>query len=551
MRFRKIIFCLLCIIIIPSSALFSEVRDGFIHINNAEGLYSTAGMWHFRYGDDLKWAGSGFIQSEWDRAKVPSWVEPAPGKTVPGWFWYRLHFTIDERVIEEKPLFISIPRVFHAYEIYLNGKKIGSRGSLPDDDGNWFWSVGGISIIVTPGTLYTDKDNVLAIRAYGGYRHFAGTMYNYGFIGSYNYKRSFYWLSNIQNFLLGIIAVIIGLYHLVWFKSRNRDLINFIFGLCSLSLGFFYFFVWLPDTVSSSDTRLIHSLHVSFLVLAHMLLVAFFYFLYQDRFKRFKRPIFLFTLFELLLAISITVSQYFPLVNFSLYGIILLMLFSSPVTLYLIYSDPLRKENGSVLMLPGVIILVVFAFIDIMQILYTEFIPTPDFLWLISPFGLIIFDFFASLYIRKRDKWVNGIERTADKDDQELPVRAEKKSYLKGIDAEELNGHLTDLMKEEKKYRDDNLTLNSLAALLDITSHQLSEFLNERLNMNFNTFVNSYRIEEAKQILIGEPDSSITSIAYKVGFNSISSFYKFFKDETGMKPKEYRRQNINHTNINI
>ena len=66
--------------------------------------------------------------------------------------------------------------------------------------------------------------------------------------------------------------------------------------------------------------------------------------------------------------------------------------------------------------------------------------------------------------------------------------------------------------------------------------------INERLNMNFNTFINQYRIDEAQKLLIRDPERSVISVAYDVGFNSKSSFYDAFSRYTGVTPQAYRKK---------
>ncbi len=115
------------------------------------------------------------------------------------------------------------------------------------------------------------------------------------------------------------------------------------------------------------------------------------------------------------------------------------------------------------------------------------------------------------------------------------------RSLLKGLDVDRLMLELERLMTVKKVYRDDSINLADTAASLKITHHQLSQLLNERLSMNFNTYINSYRIEDAKNLLIANPDRTVLTIAYEVGFNSKSSFYESFTKITGVTPVEYRK----------
>ena len=123
------------------------------------------------------------------------------------------------------------------------------------------------------------------------------------------------------------------------------------------------------------------------------------------------------------------------------------------------------------------------------------------------------------------------------------PLKNKNRSFLKGVDTELLNTNMTEIMKNEKIYCDDDITLNKFASMLSITPHQLSEFLNREMNISFNNFINYHRIEEAKKLLISEKDRTILSIAMAVGFNSKSVFYSAFMKFTGLSPVRFQKDN--------
>jgi AraC-like DNA-binding protein len=114
------------------------------------------------------------------------------------------------------------------------------------------------------------------------------------------------------------------------------------------------------------------------------------------------------------------------------------------------------------------------------------------------------------------------------------------RSLLHGIDTNLLRERIMDIM-DEKLYCDEDLTLNRMALILGITPHQLSEYINTHEKVNFNTFINRYRIDEAKKMLSGPARWSVLSVAFAVGFNSKDAFYRAFSDSVGMSPGEYRR----------
>ena len=122
------------------------------------------------------------------------------------------------------------------------------------------------------------------------------------------------------------------------------------------------------------------------------------------------------------------------------------------------------------------------------------------------------------------------------------PGRKYERSALTPERADAFLKRLLDVMETEKPYTDGGLTLPRLAARLSVSTHHLSQVINERLGQSFNDFVNSYRVEEAKRRM-ADPAAghySLLAIAEEVGFNSKSSFNAAFKKQTGMTPSEFR-----------
>lgn len=129
--------------------------------------------------------------------------------------------------------------------------------------------------------------------------------------------------------------------------------------------------------------------------------------------------------------------------------------------------------------------------------------------------------------------------------------RKYKTSILDPEKAERYLKKLFYVIEVEKIYKDEELSLQSLAEKLSIPPRELSQVINERLDMNYSNFINSYRIEEAKNLLFapGENDHSILDIAYEVGFNSKAVFNRAFKKFTGMTPSQFRKNNIDSKTI--
>jgi AraC-like DNA-binding protein len=118
------------------------------------------------------------------------------------------------------------------------------------------------------------------------------------------------------------------------------------------------------------------------------------------------------------------------------------------------------------------------------------------------------------------------------------------RSSITRLDLDMVLNRLRELMESERVYCEEDLSLKGLAERLGITPYQLSELLNEKLNKSFYAFVNEYRVEEARSLLLNEPDRTIISIAYAVGFNNQSAFYSVFRKHTGTTPGSLRRRSF-------
>ena len=97
------------------------------------------------------------------------------------------------------------------------------------------------------------------------------------------------------------------------------------------------------------------------------------------------------------------------------------------------------------------------------------------------------------------------------------------------------------LFNNEKVFTDQDFNLNKLAERLDTNRTYISNIINSKTGDSFVTFINTYRIKEAKKLLIDDANKNLTldAIGKQAGFSSTSTFNRVFKSETGVTPSFY------------
>ena len=106
----------------------------------------------------------------------------------------------------------------------------------------------------------------------------------------------------------------------------------------------------------------------------------------------------------------------------------------------------------------------------------------------------------------------------------------------------EIARRVIEMMEREKVYQEPELTLQQLSDKLQFPYYLVSQAINEGINKSFYDLINSYRIEEAKRLLLDPKNINYTvlSVGFEAGFNSKTTFNTVFKKFTGLTPTEYR-----------
>jgi len=110
--------------------------------------------------------------------------------------------------------------------------------------------------------------------------------------------------------------------------------------------------------------------------------------------------------------------------------------------------------------------------------------------------------------------------------------------------SEDVKEKLIETITKKELFKNSKITLYDVAKEMDLNSKDLSLFINQELNTNFATFINEFRVNDAKKMLDNNKHKSLTleAIANMAGFNNRITFYRAFKKIEHISPSEYISQ---------
>lgn len=122
---------------------------------------------------------------------------------------------------------------------------------------------------------------------------------------------------------------------------------------------------------------------------------------------------------------------------------------------------------------------------------------------------------------------------------EEVPIRYQRTA----IQQDQLVGYLQlieNYLVSSQQYLDPLITPQQLANSLNIPKHLISWIFNEHIGYRFHTYIAILRVEHAKKLIAsGSSQHKIEALAEQCGFNSSTSFYRHFRQQTGISPYRY------------
>ena len=193
-------------------------------------------------------------------------------------------------------------------------------------------------------------------------------------------------------------------------------------------------------------------------------------------------------------------------------------------------------------------IIILMFLVVIIVILYNILFYTTNLNIFINLAFLIIIYFIAYYSLKQREIYPLDEKQRSEliTINQDESLAGIKRKIITDEEMIVIKNKLSEIMLSQKPYLDSELNLIKLANLLSITPHQLSYVINTGFNENFFQFINSYRVDKAKELLLNRKMDKLTilGIAFESGFNSKTSFNTTFKKITNQTPSEFKKTGL-------
>lgn len=126
-------------------------------------------------------------------------------------------------------------------------------------------------------------------------------------------------------------------------------------------------------------------------------------------------------------------------------------------------------------------------------------------------------------------------------EEKESEIMIESDDTTNDEDLAAIKSKITALFDTEEAYTNPELTLPLIATTLNLPAALISKTINKGFGINFNDFVNSYRVEAVKRAFENgdQQKQTLLGIAFTCGFNSKATFNRAFKKHTGLSPSMY------------
>jgi len=443
--------------------------------------------------------------------------------------WYRLDFMMSGDGVPRR-LALRLGPVNDADETWFNGKLIGSSGVIDSAAGHpvvHAWD--RVRLYDIPEELARRGGrNTLAIRVQGyfpseaGFREPASTVV----IGTVEDVRNAFFREQLFTLFVTVIILGAAAFFLIGF-FRDRGNLGILFlGLCGVTMSMHHLATTQIKYVLNGDFVLFKRMEYAAIIATVYLFMNFVYFHFKRRRARAGRR-------QTLVAMALNIAGAATLVPFLFsndfilwdrlmkYAVEPLWAVSVLFSLWIIGESARENHRAARPLLAGAFICALAAVNDVL--VNRAVLP-----WgYVSHIGFMVF----ILSVQQMFSLASSMEGSG-KEGKKLPAvdAPLPPAIVDRLDA------VIDFLK--KNYRED-ISREGLANMAGMSPDYLGRLFKQRTGMKIGRYINSLRIDDAREKL-RHSDESVIHIAYEVGFECLRTFNRAFHQSTGMTPSRYR-----------
>jgi AraC-like DNA-binding protein len=208
----------------------------------------------------------------------------------------------------------------------------------------------------------------------------------------------------------------------------------------------------------------------------------------------------------------------------------------------LLHNDPQNRSIFRWLVFFTAAIIFTFSLSSVQYIF--QFFHEEDFYWITSSTVMLavssalIYLIFRPNILYGLHGWALPLEKTVEEQPTEVK-QIQKRGTISATYGEEIRTKLESYLEDKKPFLRQGYTIANMSAELGVPLYQLSAFINQQYSQSFNEFINGYRVQYVKEVLLKEPDAdqyTLEALGKKAGFNSRTTFIMAVKKKTGQPP---------------
>jgi AraC-like DNA-binding protein len=469
-------------------------------------------------GDDPKYKDYEFNDSKWVVVSIPSaWNNLYPDWT--GTCWYRLHIKFPVS-IPKNSIGVNFGVISDADEMFFNGQLIGKSGKFPpvrehSYDKQRLYEIP--TALIKPGA-----DNVIAARVVGLFPGESGAIKGKFAIAPFYMLQRDFLINEFIDVLFVVIYIAIAVYFSLIFLRKSISKEYLFFTLLTLCSSIYIFLRSQIKYYVIDDFLLLKKTEYIILILLLPLMMEYITFYFKRRHSIFHFIYLLISAASLALVLFYNQPIYWN--NILVYLIEPAWIIPILICLHISSKEVQHEEDAKYIFISFIIVWILF----INDVLVER--QLYNFIYL-AKYGFMIVIIGTAIIMRRRVLRLSG-------DAEEYRLRKQKKP----VATEETK------QKFEKAlaYLNENYTADiareNFAEAIGLNHDYLGKLFIQLKGTKMADYINELRVQKAAEMLAGS-NANVTDIAFEVGFESLSTFYRVFQKIMNESPNSYREKN--------